>query len=117
MRHVPKGVAHDIVRIKVAPASRCAHRCGKKGNVPSTGVDLEQPLRLDSGFLIGGIMTDDDFIAAYRRLDEAGRSRLEAILKGAQTEALLQLPAGTQTLHGKDEAGEFRPHLRTAALR
>ena len=78
-------------------------------------MDFAQPLRLDSKFLIGGIMTDDEFVAAYRRLDEAGRSRLEAILKGEQTEALPQLPAGTQSLHEKDEAGEFRPQSRTAA--
>ena len=77
-------------------------------------MDLGQPRRLLSEVSIGDAMTDEEFVAAYRRLDAAGRSRLEAILKGAPTEVLPQLPAGTQTLHEKDAAGEFRPRSRTA---
>ena len=87
------------------------------GNVQPAALDFELPLRLLSEVWIGGMMTDDEFIVAYRQLNAEQKARLKEILDVAPTATRQQPPAGTQVLRGIDAAGESRPHSGTAVLR
>jgi hypothetical protein len=77
--------------------TRVTYRC-------SAVLDLQEPLRLQDISVTGGAMTDDEFVTAYRRLNDAGKARLKAILDVGPIVAPQQLPAGTQAPHEKAAA-------------